>query len=118
MPSNPSLTPRQRQTLLAVAQLVLAHGVPPTVREVGASLRLRHPSAIRALLLALVGADYLAPAAGWRSARLKRCAVCGARLQRCARCGGLEPATCSDPECREALADSLVPPREVQPWSF
>ena len=53
------LTPRQRETLLYIAEAVSERGYPPSVREIGEALGLASPSTVHSHLQQLVKKGYL-----------------------------------------------------------
>ena len=58
MPSPTALSPRQRETLAWVKHFIQAHGMPPTVREIGAAFGIKS-SSVFGLLKVLERKGYL-----------------------------------------------------------
>ena len=58
MPRTTALSPRQRETLAWVKDFIQAHGMPPTVREIGAAFGIKS-SSVFGLLKALARKGYL-----------------------------------------------------------
>jgi len=53
------LTERQRKVLMAIESFILAHGYPPTVRQLGERLNIASPSAVFKHILSLERKGYL-----------------------------------------------------------